>query len=155
MNRPIPPAAFDLLKRFEGLRLQSYLDPAGLWTIGYGRRAHIEPHMEISEGIADIFLHDDAAAVGAAIERLLRSAASALSSNQFAALVSFVFNIGAGAFATSHVAEYILTNNIRVVAYEFLRWVHDRHGNPLAGLQLRRQAEAKLFSTPDSPTTEG
>ena len=29
-------AGLDLLKGFEGLKLRAYLDPVGIWTVGYG-----------------------------------------------------------------------------------------------------------------------
>ena len=33
-------AGIDLIKQFEGCRLESYQDGAGIWTIGYGGHRH-------------------------------------------------------------------------------------------------------------------
>ena len=38
-----------LIKSFEQLRLNSYLCPAGVWTIGYGHTAGVHQGMQITE----------------------------------------------------------------------------------------------------------
>ena len=38
----------DLIKKYEGLRLEAYLCPAGVWTIGYGHTAGVGKGMKIT-----------------------------------------------------------------------------------------------------------
>ncbi len=48
-----------LIKSFEALRLNSYLCPAGKWTIGYGHTDGVNRGMLITEKTADAFLKQD------------------------------------------------------------------------------------------------
>lgn len=68
----------------------------------------------------------------------------ALKQNQYDALVSFVFNVGAGAFARSTLLKYLNRGEFSKVCGQFMRW--DKAGKrKLLGLRLRRRAEAELF----------
>ncbi|WP_337013686.1 lysozyme [Pantoea sp. AS142] len=131
----------NLIKSFEGLRLQAYQCSAGVWTIGYGHTAGVLPGDITDEVQADIFLRNDIAASESTVMRLV---AVALNQHQFDALVSFVFNLGSGNFAASTLLKKLNAGDYAGAAEEFSRWIH-AGGKPLSGLVRRREAERKLF----------
>src|SRR4051812_40537319 len=95
--RPVPQIALDFLKGAEGDRLTAYRDSAGVWTIGRGHTGpEVVPGLVISEAQSDAYLFADAtkAAVRLAL-RVKAAVLAALSDHEYAALVSFVFNLGA------------------------------------------------------------
>ena len=55
----LSPTGFKLIKSYEGLRLNSYLCPAGVWTIGYGHTVDVQPNTKIDEKQADALLKQD------------------------------------------------------------------------------------------------
>ena len=130
-----------LIKSFEQLRLNSYLCPAGVWTIGYGHTDGVNQGMLITEKTADGFLKQDIRNA----EHCINQMGADLTQEQFDALVSFVFNVGVQAFNTSTLKKKILKNpNDPSIADEFRRWVYA--GNKkLPGLIKRREQEIKLY----------
>ena len=130
-----------LIKSFEQLRLNSYLCPAGVWTIGYGHTDGVNQGMLITEKTADGFLKQDIRTA----EHCINQMDVDLTQEQFDALVSFVFNVGAQAFNVSTLKKKILKNpNDPTIADEFRRWVYA--GNKkLPGLIKRREQEIKLY----------
>jgi lysozyme len=67
-----------------------------------------------------------------------------LTDNQRGALVSFVFNVGAGNFRASTLLKKLNIRDYDGAADEFPRWNKAR-GKVLIGLKRRRADEAKLF----------
>lgn len=142
----------DLIKRFEGLELEAYQDIAGIWTIGYGHTGpDVKPGMKISEREAEDLLKADLKPREQAVERLVKVP---LNQNEFDALVSFVYNVGEGAFRKS-TARRRLNNGDRIGAAEALTWWNKATiGGVLtevAGLTRRRAAEKALFLEPINP----
>lgn len=137
-------AGVALIKHFEGCRLTAYQDSVGIWTIGYG---HTGP--EVVEGLtctqlqADTWLLNDTHAASNAV---MRDVDVALTQNQFDALVSFTFNLGAAALAGSSLLRYLNGGSPSAAANEFLKWDH-AGGVVIPGLTLRREAERALFLT--------
>ncbi len=130
-----------LLKSFEGLELKAYLDAVGVWTIGYGTTRGVRPGMQITEAEAEAFLRDDLRKFEQAVSSSIQAP---LNSDQFSALVSFTYNVGAGALASSTLRRVLNQNNYSAAAEEFLRW-NKGGGRVLAGLTRRRRAERALF----------
>ena len=130
-----------LIKSFEQLRLNSYLCPAGKWTIGYGHTEGVNRGMLITEKTADAFLKQDIQKAEAEVNRIDTD----LTQEQFDALVSFVFNVGTQAFRYSTLRKLIERNpGDPKIADEFRRWVYA--GNTvLPGLVKRREQEIKLY----------
>lgn len=87
-----------LIKEFEGLSLTPYRCSGKVWTIGYGHTRTVRPSMIISEEKAEELLREDLYSAEKQVNDLVEVP---LSDNQFAALVSFVFNVGAGNFKRS------------------------------------------------------
>ena len=130
-----------LIKSFEQLRLNSYLCPAGVWTIGYGHTDGVNQGMLITEKTADALLKQDIRNA----EHSINQMDAELTQEQFDALVSFVFNVGVRAFNISTLRKKILKNpNDPSIADEFRRWVYA--GNKkLPGLIKRREKEIELY----------
>lgn len=141
MSRKTSQAGVDLIKRFEGLRLEAYLCPAGVWTLGYGHTgAHVLPGSKVTEHQAEVILQSDLERFERAVERLAPGA----SDNEFAALVSFAFNLGEAALARSTLLKKFLAGDKPGAAGEFAKWVYAA-GKVLPGLVKRREAERTLF----------
>jgi lysozyme len=131
----------ELIKKHEGLRLAAYLCPAGIPTIGYGHTKGVKLGQVITETEAEQFLIEDLKTSEQEIDSLnLR-----LNQNQFDALVSFVFNVGAGNFRSSTLLRRVrLNSNDNDIENQFKRWVY-ANGRVLPGLVKRRNDEAKLY----------
>ena len=69
----------------------------------------------------------------------------ALNYNQLAALTSFVFNVGCGAYRRSTLLRHLNAGYYNRVPSELIRWTKSR-GRTLKGLVRRRQDEGRLFS---------
>jgi lysozyme len=134
-----------IIREFEGLRLKAYPDPASggdPWTIGYGHTLDVEPGDTCTKEQAEQWLLDDAADAEVAI---LKHVKVALSQGQLDALISFVFNLGAGNFAKSTLLRKLNAGDYVGAWQEFGRW-NKAAGKVMPGLSRRRAAEAKLFA---------
>lgn len=141
--------AFICAHEGNGLRgkpFQAYQDGGGVWTIGYGHtasRGHPKPvaGMKITETQARDILASDLAWFEAEVSKLLKRSPN---QNQFDALVSLTYNIGAGAFAKSTVLRRFNAGDIAGAGAAFMMWVKD--GNKtVQGLVTRRSEERALF----------
>ena len=131
-----------LIKKHEGLRLEAYLPtPNDVWTIGYGHTHTAKPGMKITEKQAEALLRKDIAWAEKAVNK---SVVVPLTQNQFDALVSFVFNVGEGAFSTSTLLRLLNSGDYSGAANQFLRWNKQKR-RVLNGLTKRREEERKLF----------
>ena len=144
--RHITEDGLDLIKRFEGFRPTIYICPAGWPTIGYGHVLRDSERVRFSAGIderaAEELLRFDVEIAERAVLRLIHVP---LSDGQFSALVSFAFNLGAGALQRSTMRRKINRGEHEAVPAEFRRWVW-AGGRKLKGLMRRRAAEAALFN---------
>lgn len=139
--RKINNNGLDLIKHYEGLRLEAYQCSAGVWTIGYGSTRGVKPGMVIDEAEAEHRLRVDVAFAEIAVNKLVTVD---LTDDQHAALVSFVFNLGAGNFGKSTLLRKLNAGDYEGAADEFPRWCRTG-GRVLAGLKRRREAEKALF----------
>jgi lysozyme len=144
----ISSAGLELIKRFEGFRTHTYLDVAGLPTIGYGHliKAGESFPNGIAEEQATALLVADVQSAVQAVERLVKVP---LSQGQFDALVSWTFNLGSGRLATSTMLKDLNAGRYDDAEAQLLTWVN-AGGHPQPGLVTRRQAEAALWK--DSTT---
>ncbi len=134
-----------IIKMFEGLRLKAYQDSVGIWTIGYGTTgSFVIPGMQISVEQAEKYLQDSLVTIEDEIKTLVKVP---LNDNQLAALESFVYNLGIGAFAKSTLLKLLNKGEYADAAVQFGFWVH-AGSKILPGLVKRREAERKLFLTP-------
>jgi GH24 family phage-related lysozyme (muramidase) len=167
--RDVPQEGIELIKSFEGIpdgdpstvNLDAYLDPVGIWTIGWG---HAITYQGVflrgpqNKGIARALYPG-----GITIEQaemllrgelvnfardVLRLATVPLDDGQFAALVSFAFNCGSGNLASSTLLRKLNQGDYAGAADQFLRWNKARRNGVLVelpGLTRRRRAERALF----------
>ncbi|BEV73013.1 MULTISPECIES: lysozyme [unclassified Paludibacterium] len=137
-------AGIGLIKQFEGLRLSKYRDAVGLWTIGYGHLIGQSERFDrpLSRGEADSLLRADLRSAERAVRQLVRY--GGLTQSQFDALVSFVFNLGAGRLRQSTLLRYLNVGNVPHAAEQFMVW-DKAGGKVLPGLTRRRHAERSLF----------
>lgn len=143
MTMKASPQAYNLIREYEGLRLQAYQCPSGQWTIGYGHTINVIPGTTITPLQANLLLQQDIAQC----EHTLNKYHLALTQNMYDALISFIYNVGAGNFHRSALLSKVKANPYdSTIAGEFHKWIHSK-GKPLAGLQRRRMAEAKLYFT--------
>ncbi|MFO1242127.1 MAG: lysozyme [Rickettsiales bacterium] len=127
----------ELIKRFEGFSAMPYRCPAGYWTIGYGHVLSQYAKMLLTQEGAEIWLRGDLVKAERAVHRLLPVL---LTQHQFDALVSFTYNLGAGALQRSTLRQKILRGEHHLAAQEFKKWVY-AGGRKLPGLVRRRVAK--------------
>lgn len=135
-----------LLKQWEGCKLRVYKDAAGLPTIGVG---HLLTREELVGG-----KYDDGITEAEAMELLAQDVAPAekavsgvkvpLTQNQFDALVSFVFNVGTGAFRKSTLLRKLNSGDYAAVPVELRKWTRAA-GKRVPGLVNRRDNEILLW----------
>lgn len=103
----------------EAKRKKAYLDSKGIPTIGVG---HTGPEVKIGlewtdSQVMEAFKKDIVWA-----ENAVNGVKAGFSQNQFDALVSFVFNIGASAFGRSTMKKCLEQNNFAAASNEFDKW---------------------------------
>jgi lysozyme len=133
----------DLIKEFEGLRLQAYQCPAGKWTIGFGTTKingqGVPQNLIISESQAKYLLQQDLIE----FEKLvLQNITVQLNQNQFDALVSHTYNTGGSEILFDLINQSSPNEVIR-------NWMENSYitvdNKILNGLIRRRKAEADLY----------
>lgn len=144
-GRKMNAAGMRILKECEGLYLNSYKCPAGVWTIGYGCTKGIRPGMTISEAEAEEMLRKELTEFEKGVERILSHIP--LNENQFSALVSLTYNCGMEPITEGMtIRRKLEARDYRGAAEGFLLW-NKGGGRVLPGLVKRREMEKKLFLT--------
>lgn len=139
-NMRISEKGLNIIKEFEGCRLEAYRDPAGVLTIGYGHTHGVQDGMKITQETADEYLRDDCVAAEKNVNSF--DATYHWNQNQFDALVSFAFNLGSISQLTANG-----TRSIAEISAKIPEYCH-AGGKKLNGLVRRRAAEKELFDTP-------
>ena len=137
--RRINKSGLNLIKKYEGCKLTSYICPAGVLTIGYGHTgSDVKPNQKISKKKAINLLKKDLAR----FERHVQSYNYIYewTDNEFSALVSFAFNIGNIDQLTAYGKR--TRSQIRSAMLKYV----NANGKTLTGLVKRRKAELKLFN---------
>lgn len=137
--------AIQVVGHYEGTRNTAYTDPVGIPTICTG---HTGPDVELGQTLSDAecqrLLAGD---LGQAFDALQREVSpgvlDAMPPTRRAALGSFIFNVGEGAFARSTLLERLNAGKVRAACNELSRWIY-ANGRKLAGLVKRRAAEREL-----------
>lgn len=140
-------ATIELIKRFEGLKLNAYLCPAGIATIGYGSTYYpngtrVKMGDTCTQVQAEFWLLK---IVGSFALHVQKGLTKPVNENQFGAMVSLAYNVGIANFYRSTLLKKVNANpNDESIGAEFLRW-NKAGGKVLAGLTKRRQAEKELY----------
>ena len=132
-------AGIDLIKLFEGLRLESYYCSANVLTIGYGHTSGVFEGQTITQHDAEELLRKDLMWFEQEVCRLINGP---LTQNEFDAIVSFTFNVGSGALSDSTFRRRMNTGEDKSLCFreEFIRWT----SGGMPGLIRRRNAEIEL-----------
>lgn len=162
MNQDMQPSAEirQLVKEFEGLRLDVYCCPGGEWTQGYGHtRGITEKSPRITVEIAERWLDEDLNTAANLVKKHVRVP---LNQGQFDSMVSIVFNVKPGApgkqdgiiwlkrrDASGGAVPSTLLRRLNAADYsgaaaQFERWKYSG-GKVLKGLVDRRKIERELF----------
>ena len=153
----------ELIKRFEAIHdgdkqkpgLQPQMDPAGIWTEGYGRAMRDDNgnfirgahNRQLAYSRATIHTHADAERallqdLSPREHMVMQKIRVPLTQNQFDALVSYVYNTGGSSTLFNLINSKASCNDIR-------NWMETRYitagGKIYNGLIRRRKAEADLF----------
>lgn len=130
-----------LIKKFEGCELTAYKCAAGVWTIGYGHIKDVYEGQTITQSEAESMLQHEMEEYEGYINS---SVTVPLTQNQFDALVSWVFNLGAGNLRASTLLKVVNLSDMEGVPAQIKRW-NKAGGKVLDGLIRRREAEALLW----------
>jgi lysozyme len=130
-----------LIEDAEDCKLQAYLCPAGVPTIGIGHTKGVRLGMSCTREQADQWLAEDLQSAESDIARLVKVP---LTQGQFDALASFIFNMGGDKFAHSTLLKMLNDGRVFAAASQFKLWTHS-NGVELPGLVKRRNAESELF----------
>lgn len=138
----------DLIKKYEGLKLEPYLCPANVPTIGYGATYYpggeevSMSDLKITELYAEELLLSMLSRFEKGVDRYVQVE---INQNQFDALVSFAYNLGLGALKGSTLLRKVNLNPCdENISYQFNRWVK-AGGRKLVGLVKRRNEEGVLY----------
>ena len=139
-----------LISEFEGLSLKPYKCSAGISTIGFGSTYYENgtrvqmSDAPITKQRAEQLLQHTADRFASKVVNLLKKP---VTQNQFNALVSFAFNVGSGALASSTLLKLVNVNpNDAMIAKEFLK-CNKVNKIPIQGLTNRRIKESALYFT--------
>lgn len=152
--------AMEFIKRFEagpngGFAAEPYRCPAGKQTVGWGHviRPWETIDLPLTPLRAEALLKADIIKVWRAIDNLV---SVPIKECMMAALISFVFNLGEGAFAESTLLKKLNTLDYQGAADQILEWNKARNPKTgklraLPGLTRRRRAERNLFLSDGIP----
>ncbi|MEP3071507.1 lysozyme [Maricaulis sp.] len=146
----LSPTGRRLIQHHEALRLEAYLCPAGVWTIGWGHTgSDVHEGLVITRDRAEELFTRDVSAFEAGVNRLVHVP---VSQAQFDALVSFAFNVGLDedvddipeGLGDSTLLRLLNAGDYEGAAQEFPKWRRGG-GRVLPGLVRRRAEEQALF----------
>lgn len=134
----------EMIKKFEGFSATPYNDPVGSdkFSIGYGHQILPGENIKsVTVTEAEMLLAADTQLARNTIARLVRVP---LNADQTAALVSFVYNIGSGAFERGTVPAKLNAGDF-AAAGATMQHYNKSGGKVDAGLIARRAVESKFF----------
>lgn len=137
----------EFVVQFEGFEARPYLCPAGVWTIGYGT-TYYPDGTKVSCLDTPCTQEEAMEWLGYELEDLRRFVLSKckpeLTEYQLIALISFVYNVGRGAFSRSTLLKRVNSLDFSDVPHEMSRW-DKSSGKVLGGLVARRRKEAEMW----------
>lgn len=150
-------AGIEFLKKREDFRGLAYQDEAGVWTIGFGTTKNVKPGDMLTVGEAEKALLEHVRRVEEFISKAIKVP---LTQNQFDALVSFIYNVGEGAFNNSQTMQMLNHGCHDQMPVLMARWRYvTKNGAKVrsAGLEKRRSLEGALWSgaTEDADLCQG
>lgn len=133
--------ALTVIAHFEGVRYEPYKDVGGVLTVCYGHTGKdIVPNKVYSKEECNELLELDFMRTKLQVDRLVKVP---VDEHTKAALYSFAFNVGTGAFAKSTMLKKLNTGDQYGACEELKKWVY-AGGKVWRGLINRREAEAAI-----------
>jgi lysozyme len=127
----------DRLDRIPPPKLRAYNDGVGVWTIGWGCTHGVHEGMTITLAEAETMFADEMVRPEKAVNKNVRVP---LTQRQFDILVSFTYNCGEGALASSTLLKRLNAGDYAAVPSELMKWNHGG-GKVMSGLTARRKLE--------------
>ncbi|MEP2717655.1 lysozyme [Pseudophaeobacter sp.] len=125
---------------WEGLRQEAYQDVVGVWTVCYGETKGVRPGDRYSKADCDEMLAEEIAAYEAALDQCLTAEVPL---GMKIALVSWTYNVGAGAACQSTLVRRANAGDLSGACDELKRW--NRAGGRIwRGLTRRRFSEMQM-----------
>jgi len=140
----------EMIKKFEGCCLTTYKCSAGVFTIGYGHTgADVTDGMIITLDHAEKLLIADLKKFEQIVSFMVKVP---LNQNQFDALVSWTYNLGAGNLSSSTMLKELNVGHYDAVPVQIKKWIYSGK-KALLGLVKRRDEESQLFAMPVPSTS--
>ena len=140
---------FELVAQFEGCKLEAYLCPSGVPTIGWGSTTYADGSKvklgdKLTQQDADILFK---LKLDEFRTQVVRVVPGTLPAGAVDALTSFAFNCGTGALMRSTLLKKIKNNklDLKGIKGEFMKWTKS-NGKELPGLVRRRRAEYDMYA---------
>jgi lysozyme len=150
MTRPsFQSRAEDIIKSAEGFSEKAYWDVDG-WSIGYGFHEGISKGQRMSREEADRVMSEKTKKYAESVDRSVTN--KNITDEQKAALTSFAFNVGVGAFEKSSLLKKVNAGDLEGAKAEFARW-NKAGGKTNLTLVKRRAEEAEMFLPSEKGTT--
>ncbi len=148
--------AYDLIKTFEGLRLEAYVCAAGKISIGWGHTKNVRMGDCVNEAQAEKFLKEDIANFESQLLKALNADAIEINQGQFDSLICFAFNLGSTNLVNSTLWAKLKAGDTAGASKQFTSWIYSKRtvkldgksytiNEPLRGLVARRLSEQSLF----------
>ena len=141
-------SCYNVIKHYEGCKLEAYLCSAGKITIGFGNTFYPDgKSVKIGDKItlkqAEDMLPNIVLKFAQGVDRLVKRE---LLQCEFDALVSFAYNCGLGNLEKSNLLREVNKKGSALkIETEFLKW-NKGGGKILEGLTRRRKTEALLYN---------
>ncbi len=139
-----------LIAGLEGYKTKGYLDPVKIPTVCFGHIQYVDMTKIYTKPECYALLDADTLIAAKAVDRLVDVP---LSENQKTSLISFVFNVGEGAFAKSTLRRLLNDFQYENACRQMPLWIYAK-GKKLRGLVTRRAAEMNKCLTPDTVETK-
>tara|TARA_B110000046_G_scaffold37925_1_gene41455 strand:+ start:2527 stop:2970 length:444 start_codon:yes stop_codon:yes gene_type:complete len=134
-----------LIKKFEGCKLEAYLDAVDVPTIAYGRTKDVKIGDICTQQQAEDWLEEELVEYEGYVNEAVKVE---LTQPQFDSLVSWTYNLGPSNLNRSSMLRVLNASDYDNVPEQIMRW-NKAGGRVLAGLVRRREAEAEMFKGND------
>ena len=133
-------SAVSFTGQLEGLRTAAYRDIIGVWTVCYGETRGVQPGDSYSPAECDAMLAREIVAFEAQLDRCLTAPVPV---GMKVALVSWTYNVGAGAACRSTLVRKANAGDLAGACNELPRW-NRAGGRVIRGLTNRRMSERAM-----------
>lgn len=133
-------SAITFVGQWEGLRTEAYRDVVGIWTVCYGETKGVQPGDSYSKAECDAMLAREIVAYEEQLDRCLKRPVPI---GMKIALVSWTYNVGAGAACRSTLVRKANAGDLKGACNELPRW-NRGGGRVIRGLSNRRGAERAM-----------